>query len=175
MNASFTYSLTLDDYISFEKIIIAQKKFGLMTYISTLILIAIGVFNYVSVKDPTLLIISVAYATASILFVLIDSKLMPKYKAKKYTRLDETYFAPRNVIISDSAVELTLECDGEDSVESIGVYPIQSFMAVLESKDYIMLLAAVDSYIIPKRAIPIEQLATVENILRARPNYLKAK
>ena len=175
MNVSFTYSLTLDDYIGFEKIMIKQKYFGIMTYISTLILLAVGAFSYVGTKEPSLLILSVAYAAASILSVFAEKKLIPQRKAKKYTRLDNTYFAPRKVIISDSAVELSLESDGENPVESIGVYPIQSFAAVLESKDYIMLLAAVDSYIIPKSAIPIEQLATVENIFRARPNYLKAK
>ena len=134
MNASFTYSLTLDDYISFEKIMIKQKHFGIMTYISTLILLAVGVFNYVGTKEPSLLILSVAYAAASILSVFAEKKLIPQRKAKKYTRLDNTYFSPRKVIISDSAVELTLESDGEDSIESIGVYPFNHLRQCLKAR-----------------------------------------
>lgn len=173
MNSTFTYSLTLEDYINYEKIKFKQKRSAGITYISCLILLAVGVFNIVVNRDFTVLCIAAGYIVLSVAAVLYESRLRPQKFARKYTSLDSTYFAPRQVVLTPQSIEFTVK--GENGVQTTGVYPLSALGAVFESNDYFQIFLTTEYYIIPKSAIPSQDKMTVENILRTRPNYVKIK
>lgn len=173
MNSTFTYSLTLEDYINYEKIKFRQKRSAGITYISCLILLAVGTFNIVVNRDFIILYITAGYIVLSVAAVLYEGRLRPQKFARKYTSLDSTYFAPRQVVLTPQSIEFTV--NGENGVYSTGVYPLKAIGAVFESNDYFQIFLTTEYYIIPKSAIPAQDTAMVENILRARPNYVKIK
>lgn len=66
MRNIFRYSLTEEDYLSFEKMQL-KRRVVISTIVMTVCFLAIGFYNYIASKNPSILIGSIIAAVIAIL------------------------------------------------------------------------------------------------------------
>lgn len=175
MIGSFIYSLTKEDYITFEKMKVKQSKTNLISYFTALFLLVIGVFNAVSTKNYTNLIIPCIFIVATVFINYYAVKIRPKKVVNNYTQLDKSYFGQKKITVNNNSIEIEQLPSENGEPSAIGVYPYSAVGAIFESKDYYQIIMTTEATLIPKRDIPQEIAQSVENTFKRNPNYVFMK
>lgn len=173
MKNIFRYSLSEEDYLSFEKM---QFKRGFFpsTIVMIVCFIFIGVYNYITEKNLIILIGTVVAVVILFLFFAIYNTAIVKGRVKKYIAMDSSYLGENEIIIDNNAVEIK-NIPKENEAGIIAVYPYKIMRAIVENNDYFYFYIGMEAKILPKRCIPDEMKQQVFSSIKNNRNYVYMK
>lgn len=171
MIGKFTYSLTKEDYISFEALKIQQSKPWILPTVFSVALGAMFTYYAVERKSYVYLIVPIVMIIDIFFSYLYVNNVKPKRNAEKYIKLDKSYFNQKEITFFSDSIELkTLpEKDGDPAI--IEIYPFSVMSSITESNDYFQFITVSEANVLPKKAIPQEMYKAVEGVIRKNPNY----
>lgn len=175
MIGKFTYSLTKEDYISFELLKLKQNKPWVLPTIFSVVLSVMFAYYAVERKSYIYLIIPIVMIIDAFFTYYYANSIKPKKNAEKYISLDKSYLNPKEITIFRDSIELRTLPEKEGDPAIIEVYPFSVMSAIIESNDYFQFITVSEANVLPKRSIPQDILQTVENTIRNNPNYTLMK
>ena len=171
MKNTFRYSLTLDDYLSYNRnaykksIIPASLFFGIFIAMTS-------VYYYYVMKKVSILIaiiLFVIFGAAYIYFMYskgIEKRLTKMYGNNKF------YFEEKEITITPDSIESKNFPDA-DGAGIVGIYPYSIMKVIYETDTLFVFVIGNEAKLMPKRAIPPEMQNEVFAQLRSRKKYMK--
>lgn len=173
MRNIFRYSLTEEDYLSFEKMQL-KRRVVLSTIVMTVCFLAIGFYNYIASKNPSILIGSIIAAVIALLTFAVLYITTVKRRVKRYIFMDSSYLGENEIIIDNNAIEIK-NIPKENEAGIISIYPYKIMRAIVENNDYFYFYIGMEAKILPKRSIPNEMKQQIFSNIKNNKNYVYIK
>lgn len=169
--AKFIYSLTYDDYISFEKFKLKRNKTAFFSYITCLLFLIMGVYDAVVYKTFQIIVIAVIMIFAVFVSTAYSVNIAPKKRVKKYISLDPAYLGQKEIIVDEKKIEIkNIPAENEGAV--VAVYPYSVMTAIYETSEYYYFFAGSEVKLLPKKAVPAELSENVNKFVKNNKNYM---
>lgn len=170
----FTYSLTDEDYIRFEKFKLKRNKTVFIVYIISLFYVAMSIYDAIVYKAYDLIFITIGFvilicaATAYVYFAA------PKKRVRKMLAADSTYTGENSIKIGEKEIEIK-NLPRENQRGMVAVYPYSVMSAIYETEESYYFLIGMTVKILPKRVIPPVLSDYVKKTLSKNGNYIYLK
>lgn len=167
MRNTFRYTLTVQDYIHFERM--NMKRAFRSSIVMIVMFLGLGVFLYITEKNLTILI---SFAIGSIVILLAhiySYYVSASKKANNYVKKDNSYLKLTEITITDKAIE-TNNLPNENEAGMVAVYPYSIMNAIYETNDYFYFLIGNEARILPKSAVPDEMKELVFKEIKKNSN-----
>lgn len=172
---SINCAYDFDDNVKNQKLNIKRRTTMSFMYIMTLFLIALGVYNYIILKNAEYLILS-AIAVGFVLGItLLCYFVIPRINAKKVVRADKFIFLKRKICFEKEYIEAITD-SAEKNIKISRIIPYNYIQNVLESEEYFSIFASAEKHIlVPKRYLNEKQIAVIAQELSNKCFYRKVK
>lgn len=142
-----------------------------VSYFISIVMLVIGIFDFVKTKNYYYLVVSVFLIIVSSVFILyfLNGKARKDYE--KMMRDDVFYSLERESVITETAIETkTLKRMPEPSRECI--FPYTMMMGIFETeKAFYFYINSAEVRYLPKRAISPEGIVNITETLKKLANY----
>lgn len=171
MRDTFRYSLTLDDYLSYNRTAY-KKSITAMSVLGGSFIVITAVYYYVLMKNAAIFIglaVAVAIAAAYMLYMYnvgIKKRFIRQNGNSRY------YFEEKEITITPDSIE-TKNFPDADSAGIVGIYPYSIMKVIYETDELFVFIIGNEAKMFPKRAVPPQMREEVFNRLRGRRKYMK--
>lgn len=171
MRNTFRYSLTLDDYLSYNRTAYKKSIMAMSVFVGSFIVIT-AVYYYFVMKNAAIFIglaVAVLFAATYMLYMYnIGIK-------KRFIRQNGNcrfYFEEKEITITPDSIE-SRNLPDADSAGIVGIYPYSIMKVIYETDSLFVFVIGNEAKMFPKRAVPPQMQEEVFNQLRSRKKYMK--
>lgn len=176
MRNTFRYSLTADDYLTYEKFAVKLRKSNVFTIVMLMFVTAMAVYS--AVRNGGLEIIHYVYYAAFVITIavigILTNFIMPKKKVNRYLKSDTSYLGENEITIDDKCIEIK-NIPTEKETGMICIYPYGIMPVIYETEEYYYFLIGNEIKILPKRVIPQTMREAVYKAINSNPNRVYVK
>lgn len=167
----FTYSLTYDDYLNFEKFRLKKNRTAFLSYIICIAFLTMGVYDAVAYKSYEMIIVAAILVLVELVTMLYTLNISPKKRVNKYISLDSSYLGEKEITIDEKAIELKY-IPKLNEAAVVAIYPYSIMTAIYETEEYYYFILNSEVKILPKKVIPAEISESVKKIISKNGNYM---
>lgn len=176
MRNTFKYTLTFEDYLSFEKLKVKMRRGNL--FIGVLLVVVSSFILYNTIKNGYVGQMYYFYygifSAIAIIMALYNNMIAPKRSVKKYINRDSSYLGENQITIDSDAVEIKT-IPAEKQAGTVCIYPYNVMAIIYENQDYFYFSVGSEVKILPKRVIPNEMKEDVFKSIESNSNCVLIK